>query len=342
MLVSLTNRMGTFPARYWSQGTIEGWENISAPALLERCKVKPIACSRCFLACGKLSEVKEGRHKGLKVEGPEYETIYAFGGLCLIDSIEEIIYLNDLCDNLGIDTITAGNLAAFTIEASRRGKIPDKLNYGDVDGIAELLNKIVYRQGIGEVLAEGIRFAAKEWDLEDIAIHVKGLEPAGYDPRVLKGMALGYATSHRGACHMRSCIFSPELRGIIDPDQIEGKAELFVDYEEWLALHDSLIICRFYRELFSWNVLGEIIQGATGMVLDKKGLKKIASNIIDATRKFNLQEGITWKDDTLPQRFFKEELGPGKKVIKREDLNKMLKEYYQLRGWDEKGVPRHP
>ena len=206
------------------------------------------------------------------------------------------------------------------------------------DGIAEVLQNIANRKGTGEALAEGIRYAAKEWGLEDIAVHVKGLEPAGYDPRVLKGMALGYATSPRGACHLRSAIFSPELRGIIDPDQIEGKAEFFVDYEERMAIHDALILCRFYRDLFTWEKAEPIIQAATGMALDKKGLKKIASNIIDATRVFNLREGITKDDDTLPQRFFKEGLGPEKKVVKPEDLYKMLNEYYKLRGWDENGV----
>jgi aldehyde:ferredoxin oxidoreductase len=340
MVVAITNSMGGFPTQYWHLGVLEGWEEISAESLIENCKPKPKACPRCFMACGKLSEVQRGRHKGLKIEGPEYETIYAFGGLCMIRSLEEIIYLNDLCDNLGIDTITAGNLAAFTIEASKKGVIAEKLSYGDVDGIAELLRKIVYRDGIGDILAEGIKYASYKWDLEGIAIHVKGLEPAGYDPRVLKGMALAYATSDRGACHLRSTFYAPEMKGIIDPDQIVGKAALFVDYEERIALHDALILCRFYRDIVGWEELGKIIQGTTGMALDKKGLKEKAANIIDATRKFNLQEGITSKDDTIPDRFFDEGVGPEKKTIKREELEKMLKDYYKLRGWDENGVPK--
>jgi len=194
MLVAMTNMAGAFPTKYWSLGTFDKWQNISADALLERCKVKPRACPKCFLACGRLTEVVDGRHKGLKIEGPEYETIYAFGGLCVIDDIREIAYLNDICDRLGMDTMTAGNLAAFTIEASHRKSIEEKIEYGDVDGIAELLNKIARKEGIGAILAEGIRYAAKEWGLEDLAIHIKGLEPAGYDPRVLKGMGLAYAT----------------------------------------------------------------------------------------------------------------------------------------------------
>jgi aldehyde:ferredoxin oxidoreductase len=169
--------------------------------------VKPTACPKCFIACGRLTEVVDGRHRGLKIEGPEYETINAFGGQCMIDDIREIAYLNDICDRLGMDTITAGNLAAFSIEASHRRSIEERVEYGDVDGIAALLHKIARREGIGAILADGIRYAAKEWGLEDLAIHVKGMEPPGYEPRVLKGVGLAYATSDRGACHLRATIY---------------------------------------------------------------------------------------------------------------------------------------
>jgi len=223
-LVALTNSVGAFPARYWHLGTFEGWEKISADALLERCEVRPTACLRCFVACGDLSEVKGGRHKGLKIEGPEYETIYAFGGLCMIHEIEEIAYLNDLCDRLGMDTISAGSLCAFAIEASETRRINEKITWGDVDKIAELLYDIAARKGIGAVLAEGIRHAARTWEMEDAAIHVKGLDPAGYDPRILKGMGLACATSDRGACHLRSTFYKAELAGMIPMDQMEGKA----------------------------------------------------------------------------------------------------------------------
>jgi len=283
--------------------------------------------------------VTQGRHQGLKIGGPEYETIFAFGGLCLIDSLEEIMYLNDLCDNLGIDTMTAGNLAAFTIEASQRGKISEKINYGDVDAIAQLLRKMVHREGIGAVLAEGIVYAAKTWGLEDLAVHVKGQEPAGYDPRILKGMALAYATSHRGACHLRSSMFGAEIQGDLTPQSVDEKVAVFVDTEERYVLMDSLILCRFYRDLAGWDQLGQLIYAATGMSLDQTGLKKIASTIIDDTRRFNIQEGITSKDDTIPKRFFKEGIGPDKAVIRKEDLEMMVKAYYRFRGWDENGVP---
>jgi aldehyde:ferredoxin oxidoreductase len=338
MMVALLNNVAALPTRYWSQGRCEHWQQISAEAMNEKLGTKPRACNRCFMACGKLSEVREGRHKGLKIEGPEYETIYVFGGLCMIDQIEEIAYLNDICDNLGIDTITAGNLAGFTIEASRRGKISEKLDYGDVDGIARLLHQMVTREGPGAVLAEGIRFASKEWGLEDIAIHVKGMEPAGYDPRSLKGMGLAFATSDRGACHLRTTFYKPELAGISPPNQMEGKAKVFVDFEDRLNIFDALIFCRFYRDMYLWDDLREVVEATTGMELSEDGLRKIASNIANATRAFNIREGLTRADDSLPRRFFEEPIEEGK-IMKREDFERLLGEYYDLRGWDNMGIP---
>ena len=334
MLVSIMNTIGAFPTQYWSKGTVEGWEGISAESLIERCNVVSSACPHCFMACGKISEVKEGRHRGLRIMGPQYETIYAFGGLCMVKSIEEIIYLNDLCDRLGMDTITAGNLAAFAIEASKIKKIKDNLHYGDVDGIAEILTKIAYRKGVGRILSEGVRHAAKVWEMEEKAIHVKGLEPPGFDPRVLKGMGLAYATSDRGACHLRATFYKSELSGQIDPDQVKGKAKLFVDYEDKMTLFDALILCRFYRDLIAWKDLQEIIKSTCNLSLKKKELKAISSGIINLARTFNQQEGVTKKEDKLPRRFFREVLQGTEKTIQHEDLEFMLKEYYQLRGWD--------
>ena len=334
MLVSIMNTIGAFPTRYWSQGKLDGWEGISAESLLEHCDVTPKACPHCFMACGNISKVKQGRHRGLRIMGPEYETIYAFGGLCMVKSIEDIIYLNDLCDRLGMDTITAGNLVAFAIEASEGGKIKERLSYGDVDGIAEILTKIAYRKGLGRILSEGVRSAAEVWGMEDKAIHVKGLEPAGFDPRVLKGMGLAYATSDRGACHLRATFYKSELSGQIDPQQIKGKAKLFVDYEDKMTLFDLLILCRFYRDLITWKDLQEIIYSTCNLSLKEKELKTIASNVINLARHFNQREGLTKRDDKLPGRFFREVLQENQKAFRPEDLGVMLKEYYQLRGWD--------
>ena len=340
ILVGVANSVGAFPAKYWHLGTFDGWEKISGESLHERCQVKPNSCRRCFMACGRLSEVKNGRHRGLRIEGPEYETIYAFGGLCMVHEIEEIVYLNDICDRLGMDTISAGNLCAFAMEASERGRIQESITWGDVDKISELLHQMAFKKGIGAVLAEGIRHAAKTWELEDIAIHVKGMEPAGYEPRVLKGMGLAYATSDRGACHLRSTFFRPELSGTISPEQVEGKAKLFLEFEDRFNIHDALILCRFYRDIYwEWDSLSKIVEVTTGLKLGESGLRKISSTIQDETRRFNLREGIGAKEDTLPKRFFEEPLGKEGKVIRRDDFQRLLQDYYHLRGWNSEGIP---
>ena len=336
--MKVVNNAGAFPTRYWSKGYYDKWEKISSDALHTRCDVRPHACLKCFMACGRLSTVKQGRHAGLKIEGPEYETIYSFGGLCEVDSIEEILYLNDLCDRLGIDTISAGNLAAFAIEASKQGRIGLKIDYGDVEAVAGLLEDMAYRREVGEVLARGIKYAAKEWGMEDQAIHVKGLEPAGYDPRVLKGMGLAYGTSDRGACHLRATFYKPEISGLIDPDQIQGKAALFAEWEDRLTIFDTLVLCRFYRDLYQWDQLGTIIQGTTGLKLDREQLRVIASNVCNAARVFNLQEGLVHEDDLLPMRFHNEALEKGQ-IIEPSDMKTLLEDYYQIRGWGKDGIP---
>ena len=339
MLVDIMNNAGGFPTRYWQKGRYEKAGEINADALHQKCDVQPHACLKCFMACGRLSTVKNGRHKGLQVEGPEYETIYAFGGLCEVDSIEEILYLNDICDRLGLDTISAGNLAALTIEAVRQGKIDYTIDYGDVDAIAGLLKQMAACTGVGEVLAKGIRFAADSWGMADQAIHVKGLEPAGYDPRVLKGMGLAYGTSDRGACHLRATFYKPELSGIVDPEKITGKAEIFAEWEDRLTIFDTLILCRFYRDLYQWEQLSTILKITTGLDLDREAMRNIAASVSDDTRRFNLQEGLTKKDDMLPKRFHKEALPESDSVITEKQMEQMLSEYYEVRGWNENGEP---
>lgn len=332
-MVEIMNKAKAFPTKYWSEGFYDKWPKISAEALHKQCSVKPHACPKCFIACGRRTTVLNGRHAGLKLEGPEYETIYAFGGICMIDSIEEIAYLNDICDRMGMDTITAGNLCGFTIEAARNKKIDFKIDYGDVDAIADLLGKIAKREGIGDILARGIRHAAKEWHLEDMAVHVKGLEPPGYDPRVLKGCGLAFATSDRGACHLRATFHNPELTGVIDPEVIQGKAKLFVDFEDRLTLFDAMILCRFYRGLYPWKRIGQIIHATTGLKGDKTSLQKKAAEISNIVRKFNIREGLKPEDDNLPQSLYKKLRKTGHS-IKEKELKAMMKDYYKLRGWD--------
>lgn len=339
MMVALMNTVGAFPAKYWSQGTCDHWERISGETYHKEHTVKPHACAKCFMACGRMATIRQGRHKDLQIEGPEYETIYAFGGLCMVEDMAEIAYLNDLCDRLGMDTITTGNLCALTMEAKARGLVEYDIDYGEVDKIAALIEKIGVRQGIGDILADGIVAAGRYWGVEDLAIHVKGMEPAGYDPRVLKGMGLTFATAPRGACHLRTTFYKPEVAGLIPPEQVENKAQMLIDFEDRLNIFDTLILCRFYRDLYPWEELEKTIHGITGLPLSADALREVAASITTMTRQFNINEGWRPEDDRLPKRLHNEAL-PSGKTLSIEEMAYMLKDYYRLRGWNNKGIPK--
>ena len=175
--------------------------------------------------------------------------------------------------------------------------------------------------------------------MEDQAIHVKGLEPAGYDPRALKGMGLAYASSARGACHLRATFYKAELSGIADPEKIDGKAKMFTEWEDRLTLFDTLILCRFYRDLYQWEELSTILKATTGMDLTVQSMRTIAADVLDNIRRFNLREGLTSEDDRIPRRFFQEALPETGKIITEDQMKQLLSEYYRERGWNEKGEP---
>jgi aldehyde:ferredoxin oxidoreductase len=340
MMVAVMNNAQAFPSRYWHQGVLEGWEQISAEYLLSHMKVSPKACEQCFMACGKLSQVLEGPRKDLVVEGPEYETLFAFGGLCMIRNLDEILYLNDLCDRLGVDTISTGNLVAFAMEASELGRFPQNIRYGDAAAAEALITDMAYRRGAGAVLADGIVPAAKSLGLEDLAIHVKGMEPAGYDPRVLKGMALAYGISDRGACHLRTTFYKAELAGMIAKETVTDKAALLLDFEDRATLFDSLILCRFYRDLYTWDQLAGIVAMTTGLQLSQGELQALARGITDRARWFNIGRGLTKDHDALPPRFHDEPVPPANAVVSRDEYETLRSDYYRLRGWNEEGVPQ--
>jgi aldehyde:ferredoxin oxidoreductase len=226
--------------------------------------------------------------------------------------------------------MSAGNIAGFVTEAYKRGKIDFPIDYNQPERIAELLNLIGHGEGIGKLLGSGIKQVAAELGLEDLAVHVKGLEPAGFDPRVLKGMGLSYATAARGACHLRGTFYKAELSGEIPKDQIEGKAHHHIDYEDRAAIFDTLILCRFFRDFIKWDELSELIAGTTGMRLSKQELQLMANRITERTRQYNLREGLDSSCDTLPPHLLEKPTEEGA-VISGEELTTLMKEYNQIR-----------
>ena len=329
-MVEVNNLNASFPTRYWSSGRFEAWQSLSGAYMREHFDVESVGCPACFLHCTKRNRIREGRHAGLVVEGPEYETVYAIGGLNGLGSLEEVAWLNDLCDRLGLDTMSAGNLCAFAVEAFRRGATDFEIDYAQPDRMAKLLAMIARREGIGDILARGIRKAAAAWGLEDLAVHVKGLEPAGFDPRVLKGMGLSFATAARGACHLRGTFYKAELAGIIDRAATEGKARLMIDYEDRAALCDSLILCRFFRDFYGWEKIGALVAAITGEDMGKEKLERLANRITVESREYNRREGIGPEEDRLPPRIIDNANAEGASISPAE-LGTMLEDYDAIR-----------
>lgn len=358
-IMALTNATGTLPTRNWTQGEFEGFEEINAEAMKRKIVKRSKACYACTVACGKISKVETGPYAGTEVEGPEYETLFALGSLCGNDSLESIAKANEICDRLGMDTISAGNVLAFAMECYERGIITRKdtggveLTFGNHEAMIATLSKIAYREKLGNILAEGVRRAAEiiGKGAEKFAVHVKGLEPPGYDPRGLKGVALAYAVSCRGACHLRHLAYRPNLTGLhpfregkIDRLSYHGQAEMVKELEDFYTIVDSMVLCKFVClptiGPILWEELAKLYHIVTGTEVKKKDLLVTAERINNLVRSFNLREGISKKDDTVPERFINEGLKKGAskgEIVRKDKFEKMLNEYYKIREWTKDG-----
>jgi len=361
-LMALTNTTGTLPTRNWTEGEFEGFEEINAEVMKRKIVKRSKACYACTVACGKISRVETGPYAGTEVEGPEYETLFALGSLCGNDNLESIAKANEVCDRLGMDTISAGNVLAFAMECYEKGIITQKvtggleLRFGNHEAMIATLRKIAYRENLGNVLAEGVRKAAEILGrgAEKFAVHVKGLEPPGYDPRGLKGVALAYAVSCRGACHLRHMAYRPNLTGShpfregkIDRLSYDGQAEMVKKQENFYTIIDSMVLCKFVClptiGPILWEQLTKLYSIVTGVEAKMANLISKAERINNLIRLFNIREGIGRVDDDLSERFTKEPLKKGAsegQIVEGEKLGRMLDKYYELRGWGKSGKPK--
>lgn len=350
-LMSVTNTTGTLPTRNWTEGEFEGFQKISAEALKKSYYKSRKACYGCAVACRKISKVECGQYAKTEVDGPEYETLFAFGSLCANENLESIIKANEICDRLGMDTISAGNAIAFGMECYEKGILTLKdtkgvgLKFGNYEAIIEMLNQIACRRDFGDVLAEGVKKASETIGKgsEKFAVHAKGLEPPGYDPRGLKGVALSFAVSQRGACHLRHMIYRPNLtgkhpfkEGVIHRLRYEGQARILVEQEAFYTLVDSMVLCKFVClptvGPILWDGLKELYQIVTGIPITKNRLLKAADRINNLVRTFNERES-GGNIDVLPSRFMCEALNKGAsegETIQKSEFNRMLGEYYDL------------
>ena len=332
MIVDLSQSTGILPTRNFQEGTFDEYKAINSDAVKSVLKVKK-ACFACPLACS--NYVKMGKSE---VEGPEYETLALCGSNCGIGDMEAVIEFNRLCDDHCLDTISAGNTVAFAMELTEKGIHDFGIRFGDVEKYLTMPTLIATRQGIGADLALGVKKMAEKFGGRDFAMEIKGLEIPGYEPRGSWAMGLAYGTADRGACHMRAWPAAVEAFGDIDPFTSEGKAELVIGMQDDNSVKFSAIWCDFWA--ISTERMAEILTLLLGRDITAAELTTIGERIYNLAHLFNEREGFDRKDDYLPARIHNEKLTTGftaGRSLPKEEYEKMLSEYYKLRGWDENG-----
>jgi aldehyde:ferredoxin oxidoreductase len=353
MVVGITGKAGTIPTRNLQTGYFPDFEKIGGDALIGEHFVKNMACARCPLHCG--NRTKATKDYVVETEGPEYETLAMFGSNLDNSNLDSIIMANDLCNRYGIDTISCADTIACAVELFDRGLITEedtgglKLGWGDHASMVRLVEMTGRGEGFGKLVGEGSKRLAARYgpEAEQYAMNVKGMEFPGYDPRGIQGMSLAFATSTRGACHLRATMYVPELfQGVLDRLTVKGKAGTLKGMQELFTVLDCMIICKFgARNAFanSWEHMTALTNAATGFGYTEEGLKQVGERVWTVERLFNLREGFSREDDTLPDRLFTLPIhdGPSKgAVVDRDDFDREMTSYYTLWGWDSQGVPK--
>jgi aldehyde:ferredoxin oxidoreductase len=321
-----------------------------------------VNCFACPVACGRGTEIKEGPWKGHKGEGPEYETTNTLGALSGVSDMNAITMANYLCNEYGLDTISAGSTIAFAMECYEKGILTKEqcggleIKFGDAELVVDLIKKIALREGVGNLLAEGTRAMAEKLGKgsDHFAMNVKGLELPAYDPRAAKICGLGYVTANRGGDHITGYVEGPTFIDapflLVDDSKIEDpfvanpkEAKVLVDLENALSMFDALGGCKFMGILLTAQDYVDLLNNATGWNLDVDGFRKSGERIYNLMRAFCVREGINREADTLPRRLMEDPLpeGPAKgMVIEKETLEMMKDAYYEFRGWDKAtGIP---
>jgi aldehyde:ferredoxin oxidoreductase len=336
-LLQLINHLGLLPVNNHQKNSFADARNVSGDELARGFLTGKKACYSCPVACGRECELE-----GEKGGGPEYETIWAFGPDCGVSDMPSIIRANNLCNDLGLDTISTGVTIACAMELSEKGYLPYTVRWGDGDMVVNLVRMIGYRAGIGDEMADGsFRFAAR-YGHSELSMSAKKMEVPAYDPRGLQGQGLEYATSVRGGCHVYGNMVYPEVIGVpvrLDPSATEGKAKWTRIMQDLAAAVDASGMC-----LFGGRVMGEadyavMVSALTGWNMDGQEFLQVGERIWNLQKIFNTRAGLSSEDDTLPPRLLKEPLSDGApkgQVWRRDEL---LPGYYAARGWDEDGNP---
>jgi len=351
-MVLIMNHMASLPTRNYQQATFELAENISGEHIVEHYIAKAISCAGCPIACDHISVIEGGPHTGT-VTSVEFETLYALGSECGIGYFPAIAKATDLCDRLGMDTISTGVTIGWAMECYERDILTNEdtdgteLTFGNHEALIEVINKIAHREGIGNLLAEGVKKASEKVGKgsKHFAMHNKGLELPGYDLRGLKASALGFMTSTRGGCHLRSQMYDFDVKGKIDRFKAEKSlGKMVMDREDLLAVVDSLMLCKFIRGVFyTFDKFAELYRLVTGIEMTADKLQKAGERIYNLEKAYNIREGWTKKDDYPPPRIMKDPIPDGVakgSVVTRQEFEIMLNAYFEARGWSKEGTPQ--
>jgi len=342
--LAVFNRLGALPARNFQQSTFDAADALSGESLAENNFSRAHGCASCTIRCERLFKALSGAEQRL-----EYESLFALGPLCGIDNPEAVLQAAQLCDLYGLDTISTGGTLAWAMECAARGLLPEAgkldLFFGRPDGLLAAITAIAERDGLGDFLAEGSKRAAEKTGQGSAhwAMHVKGLEMPGYEPRSLKTTALGLAVSPRGACHNRSGAYEADFSGAVDRFHGDSsRGAVVAATEDFAAVLDSLIICKFLRKCFNdfYAEAADLLAHVTGWDYSAAELRRAGERIIIAKRLFNQREGWQPHDDWLPPRLLSEAVSTGVAqgvTLTAAELKEMIGGYYQVRGLDEKG-----
>ncbi len=337
VLVNIINAHGMFPTENFRRGVFNDAEGTSGEKIAETLLQRQSACYKCPIGCGRTTQTKK-KHG----EGPEYETVWAFGAHLGISDLSAITEANYACNELGLDTITMGSTIGCAMELCESGAWKENLRWGDASKLLGWVTDTAHRRGIGIELGLGSKRLAAKYGRPELAMQVKGMEIPAYDPRGAQGMALSYATSNRGGCHMRAYMISPEILGhpvFLDRFATAGKAEIVALFQDISAMVDSAVLCRFLQFALGISTFAEMLRVVTGLDFSDDELLKIGRRVYTLERLFNNRAGFSRRDDTLPPRFFTEELQTGSSRHRLVRLDEMMDDYYAVRGWDKDGVP---
>lgn len=336
-VMNIVNLFGALPTRNFQQSQFEHADDISGETMTDTILTDNTACWACPIAC-----TRETRTEKAAGEGPEYESLWALGAACGINDLAAIAEANYLCNHLGLDTISAGGTLACAMELAERGLLETDLRFGRADLLQPTLESIARRAGLGALLAEGSARLAAARGAPQLSMTVKGLEMPAYDPRGMQGQGLLFATSNRGACHMRGNMLGPEILGLpklINRFQIQGKANMVALHQDIAAAIDSLVLCKFTNMAVSEDFFARALAATTGLPYTAGDLVRTGERVWNLERLYNLRAGFGRADDTLPPRLLEEAVAQGPSKGHVVDLAPMLDEYYALRGWDRHGVP---